>query len=800
CIFGKSSCASFSKSAWTSITYHNKVPDFNEEIKLKLPAHLTEQHHLLFTFYHISCSVKKGDDHSPAELPIGYTWLPMLKDGQLVLGEFDLPVCMEQLPASYSMLSPEIQLPSLKWVDGHRGVFNVAVRAVSSVHSRDVYIHRFLKNCHQIENRRLPVSPSRSNDGNLETSLKKSVLDLRQALAEPLVRFLPIILEKLIFLLVRPPVVSGHVVNIGQSAFQSLAKIVERVHELLEDSVDNHGRSSLLLSFVTYVFNAPFALSPATSFGDLYKDERPISMHITRDELLQSKVHSNSNPSLNADSLSPSRSLGRKSEDWDLGQISKFPGNRSSMAESKAGHMRLPLSPPHKKLVHEEIALQWAVATGEIKHMTLAHAWFFFELMVKSMAQYLDSIDKFYFSRSRRFPDQFMDDVRALVAMATSEIIEEFSQDPSLAKDLNSYLSFFFYDILSLMDRGYVLKLIMYYYTEIMAATVQKPGLAELRLNSLRIICSHEHYVTLNLPFKMPLFPSPQISPSPSLASIESSASSMMTSSMPPSMAELSVSFRRQHYLSGLLLSELSLAMDGSDPAIQDQAIDCITDLIKCHDSDTRYDEPSCRARVASLYLPLLGVVIENFSFLHGAPPDDNNGELSLSVANAIATSTLTSRWVPNNDDMGKDYSSQKSQQPSLTPESTRKLLLCFLWIIKNEESGVLKEWWARQPSSIVCRLLDVLDLCVTQFRYKEVQTSETKATAVPSKPDSSTAKARLEEAILAKGAAREMMARHRESRFLLDKVTGLSAAGEAKLRWKKDQTQYKQAKQQERY
>ena len=96
-----------------------------------------------------------------------------------------------------------------------------------------------------------------------------------------------------------------------------------------------------------------------------------------------------------------------------------------------------------------------------------------------------------------------------------------------------------------------------------------------------------------------------------------------------------------------------------SDPAIQDQAIDCIADLIKCHDSDTRYDEPSCRARVASLYLPMLGIVIENFHLLYGAPIDDNNGELSLSIANAIATSTLTSRWVPNNDDMGKDYSSQ---------------------------------------------------------------------------------------------------------------------------------------------
>ena len=35
---------------------------------------------------------------------------------------------------------------------------------------------------------------------------------------------------------------------------------------------------------------------------------------------------------------------------------------------------------------------------------------------------------------------------------------------------------------------------------------------------------------------------------------------------------------------------------------------------------------------------------------------------------------------------------------------------------------------------------------------------------------------------------------------YIIDKVSGLSATGEAKLRWQKDQTQYKQAKQQERY
>lgn len=108
-----------------------------------------------------------------------------------------------------------------------------------------------------------------------------------------------------------------------------------------------------------------------------------------------------------------------------------------------------------------------------------------------------------------------------------------------------------------------------------------------------------------------------------------------------------------------LIIDCIILISFPSDAAIQDQAIDCIADLIKCHDSDTRYDEPSCRARVASLYLPLLGIVIENFSLLHGAPIDDNSGLLSISVANAIATSSLTSRWVPNNDDIMKDYSGQ---------------------------------------------------------------------------------------------------------------------------------------------
>ena len=38
------------------------------------------------------------------------------------------------------------------------------------------------------------------------------------------------------------------------------------------------------------------------------------------------------------------------------------------------------------QLVHEELALQWAVASGPVRETAMAHAWFFFELMVRCRA------------------------------------------------------------------------------------------------------------------------------------------------------------------------------------------------------------------------------------------------------------------------------------------------------------------------------------------------------------------------------------------------------------------------------
>ena len=49
----------------------NRTPYFYEEVKIKLPAHLEERHHFLFTFYHVSF---KAESTGPIEsTPVGCT-------------------------------------------------------------------------------------------------------------------------------------------------------------------------------------------------------------------------------------------------------------------------------------------------------------------------------------------------------------------------------------------------------------------------------------------------------------------------------------------------------------------------------------------------------------------------------------------------------------------------------------------------------------------------------------------------------------------------------------------------------
>uniref|UniRef100_A0A8C5NE53 Dedicator of cytokinesis protein 7 n=1 Tax=Gouania willdenowi TaxID=441366 RepID=A0A8C5NE53_GOUWI len=768
-IFGKSSCADFSKEAYTAVVYHNRSPDFHDEIKIKLPASLSDHHHILFTFYHVSCQQKQN---TPLETPVGYTWIPMLQNGRLRTGHFCLPVSLEKPPQSYSVLSPDVPLPGMKWVDNHRGVFNVEVVAVSTIHTQDQYLDKFFALVHALDEHMFPVriGDMRISENNLEAELKTSIAALNSSQLEPVVRFLHLLLDKLVLLAVRPPVIAGQIVNLGQASFEVMSAIVNRLHKYLDTSQDMHGRNCLLSSYIHYVFRLPSAdpnsPSPVHYATMARSAVRPASLNLNRSRSL-----SNSNPDISGTPTSPDDEV------------------RSIIGS---------------KLFHEELALQWVVSSGSVREGALQQAWFFFELMVKSIIHHLYFTERLESPRKNRFPERFMDDITALVSTIAGDIVSRFQKDLELVERLNSSLAFFLNDLLSVMDRGFVFTLIRSYWKQIY--TLQNPTLESLRLDFLRIVCSHEHYVTLNLPCSLL---TPPASPSPSVSSATSQSSGFSTHVQDQKIAnmfELSVPFREQHFLAGLVLSELSVLLEPENEGmfgLHKKVVSVVHNLLSSHDSDPRYADPEVKARVAMLYLPLIGIIMETLPQLHdftGGPQGtaagnggedaeaDGNSLISQTVAMAIAgTSTSSPISRPSSFLLNSQASRQHG---SFSAESSRSLLICLLWVLKNADELVLQKWFTDLSVSQLNRLLDLLYLCVSCFEYKGKKAFERMNSLTFKK--SKDMKAKLEEAILGSIGARQEMVRR--SRGQLERSPSGSAFGsQENLRWRKDMTHWRQ-------
>ena len=53
-----------------------------------------------------------------------------------------------------------------------------------------------------------------------------------------------------------------------------------------------------------------------------------------------------------------------------------------------------------------------------------------------------------------------------------------------------------------------------------------------------------------------------------------------------------------------------------------------------------------------------------------------------------------------------------------MSPECTRNLLICFLWLIKNTGREKLKSWWLSLPPHQLVGILDLLYISVSCFEY----------------------------------------------------------------------------------
>uniref|UniRef100_A0A8C3CX19 Dedicator of cytokinesis 11 n=1 Tax=Cairina moschata TaxID=8855 RepID=A0A8C3CX19_CAIMO len=232
CIYGKPGGNLLTANAYAAVLHHNQSPEFYDEIKIELPIHLHQKHHLLFTFYHVSCEIntkatsKKQDT---VETQVGYAWVPLLKDGRIVTLERHLPVS-SNLPPGYLGLgdteSRRVGRIFKMWVDGAKPLFKIRIHLDSTIYTQDMHLHKFFQYCQLVQ------AGAKEVPGELVKYLKC----LHAMEIQVMIQFLPVILMQLFRVLTNVTQEDEVAVN----CTMVLLHIVSKCHE---EGLDHYLRS-----------------------------------------------------------------------------------------------------------------------------------------------------------------------------------------------------------------------------------------------------------------------------------------------------------------------------------------------------------------------------------------------------------------------------------------------------------------------------------------------------------------------------------------------------------------------------
>uniref|UniRef100_A0A4W4GCC0 Dedicator of cytokinesis 9a n=1 Tax=Electrophorus electricus TaxID=8005 RepID=A0A4W4GCC0_ELEEL len=647
CIYSRPGGPLFTKNAFATVLHHQQNPEFYDEFKIELPTQLTEKHHLLFTFYHVSCDTNSKANtkkREQVETQVGYAWLRLLRDGRVVMNEQQIPVAAS-LPAgylSYQDSSSKVSFSSLMWC--------LFVCVCSS--TPDQHLHNFFQHCES------NASVGQSPGGELVKYLKS----LHAMEAHVMINFLPTILNQLFHVLT----MSAHE-DVAVNVTRVMIHIVAQCHE--------EGLEHYLRSYVKYVFKT----DAHTATGKTVHEELAKAM---------------------TSILKPSTDFLTSNKLFSL-----------CFQPSLCG-------------------------PG-------CYSWYFFEALVKSMAQYMIESGKVRvgLSRNQRFSVLFHHMVETLVNMLMPHITQKYKDNLDAARNANHSLAIFI-------------------KVRRTCPLTHRSTLYELKFEFLRVVCNHEHYVPLNLPMpfgkgRIQRFQDLQLDYS------------------------LTDDFCKHHFLVGLLLREVGGALQEFRD-IRQMSIHVLKNLMIKHTFDDRYTAKSQQARLATLYLPLFGLLQENVQRLNikDVSPYPNNlsnsvrltprgHSLSLmtppkagshvesalhkdvfgvisGTASPHTSSTPNVSSVRHAESRGSLISTDSSN--SLTERSNDKLhsldkaaaalggsllrsdkldqtevkslLMCFLHVLKSMSEDALFTYWNKASSGDLMDFFTLLELCLHQFRY----------------------------------------------------------------------------------
>lgn len=546
--------------AYFAVQYHQRKPRFCalDEVKIELPYDITEQDHVLVTYYHVDCKPGAKDC---ALTTLGHSVIPLVAAGDQILpdGEHSYPVVYQPPPGYLAKVRAGDS--TLVWVDGGRELFTVRTKIVSCIYPRNEALGLFLRTTVDSLTRSSGLSSSVLVRGTQGRRMARIVEDIGTSSSVERALFFP------------------HVVG----------KLLELVADGDEDV-------------------APIALKKLVLIlSNVYDD---LCSKSTYEPLLEHYVHC---------------------------VYSGVPCAHGSFAAV--------------------FARQWAAALSResesFRATSFKYSWFLFAILFKDMV--FEAARKGVLGdpdRAKRVPAATLDEIAGLVDTIANAIAKTLRDDTANAVARNSALNtstaYFLTRALDIADRGRVFE-IFYRYVETIRKTAV-PQSQVLALAAIRVLFSHPQAVQLNLARRSSI----------------------------PTIGSMEAVLMQNHFLSGILLREVSAAMRSPAAEVRDAAQEALFYAVRrFDDSPLAAADPSKRALIFEPFFPFVLDFIDNFP-----------------------VSRIRDRNIPSED-----------------LRRIKIWLIVFLHIIKCCQP-TLKWWWANDVQQRLFPFLDVLVIISDLFKY----------------------------------------------------------------------------------
>lgn len=296
------------------------------------------------------------------------------------------------------------------------------------------------------------------------------------------------------------------------------------------------------------------------------------------------------------------------------------------------------LNSKYQRLPHEEIVRHWVnMAVENDPCIKSSNSWFYFEVIVKSIIQYLIQQKRFNIdglSKELLVGTDFKRKVASIVELSSDEVLKKATTGLVQARKLNAGLAYFLRDCFRFLNTSTVFEMIKKH-----AMTINDDNsetIISLQFEFLTIICAYEHFVPINLP----------------LASYALKGITKLSATLKE--------YTKRHFLVGLLLRQVQVALTHTNNVVRLHGIGLLKNLLMKLSADDRYQHPTCMQRICSMFWPFIFIACDHSQRLTSSNSGcDELEERTILIAFAQILKGLPKRmvlkWLKRDDSVRHD-------------------------------------------------------------------------------------------------------------------------------------------------